>query len=171
MNHPPWSRLDIVGQRLRELCSQVAERVVRLLGDGLGEAVRSITQLLLLARSRPQPRRVERQDDPFTEPVFRNDLDDDPGEDELLFAEPVRPLPVEHPLPTQPLRKGILLAALHGLHRCMVELPARHPVLTAVVVAVTTTLLGCWLGPAAGLLGTVLSFLSLTLTDSALTFA
>jgi hypothetical protein len=173
MTHPPWSRFGAVGTRLRELCSQIAERVVRLLGDGLGEAVRSVTQLLLLTRSRPQPRRFERDDDPFLDSERPNTLFDtlDVDEDDLAFPEDLREPLVEQPRRTQqPLWKRTLLSGLRGLHWCVVELPARRPVLTTVVVAVTTTLLGCWLGPAAGLLGTALSVLSLIVTNSTLAF-
>lgn len=181
MTHPPWTRLDVVRQRLRELCTRIAERVVRLLGDGLAEAVRSATQALFLARPRPQPGTLRHDLDPLNDPgrpygfpdefdPDESDFDEFDAEDDPL-AEPGhdRTAPTTPAAPAEPLWRQALVAGLRGLSWCRIDLPSRRPVLSAVVAAVGLALLGCWLGPAAGVIGAGLSILSVLLPTPGLT--
>jgi hypothetical protein len=163
LTHPPWSRLGSVRAFLRELCARVAERVVRLLSAGLGEDARGAAATLLLPRPRPQPRDFHEGVDPFEE---RETEAESEFPDEFDFDDVPLPVPTRTPLPvaqprqaTVPLWKRTLAAGLRGARWCLVELPARHPVLTTVGLAAVLALVGCWLE-------TGLSLLSLIMPNS-----
>jgi hypothetical protein len=158
LTHPPWSRLASVRAFLRELCARVAERVVRLLSAGLGEAARGAAATLLLPRPRPQPRNFHEEIDLFEERDAECEVSDEFDFDDVPLPVPTRtPLPVVQPRQTTvPLWKRTLAAGLRGARWCLVELPTRHPLLTTVGLAAVLALVGCWLETGLSLLSLIM---------------
>jgi hypothetical protein len=130
IHHPPWTRLEHVRNRLCKLGRRIAGHLIRLLGDGIGEAVRTTLDAFLRGR----------QDTPPAEIPQRH-----PIEDRVPPEQPAD----RNPQP-DPLWKRFGRATLRALSWVVCELPKRHRITATLVV--TTTLLTCWGSPFTDLL-------------------
>jgi len=159
LTHPPWTRLACVRSRLQALWRRVAERLILLLGDGLGEAVRSAAEGLLLGRQSSRRPEETPHVDPYEHPTVGEFGDEWPAE---VFDEPD---PVELSPPRQTRHRPAFLgrlwkAALSAATWLVYDVPRRRPV-PAVLFVLASALLTCWPGPVTSLIGLGRAFVGL----------